>query len=397
MNDLRLSYQEKYYPKAQIHKRILQTKDFFKEEEKSQESGNSQSTCSDEECENERVKRMFTLNNAKKDLAHIILTQYGCRLYQKRIMSDPIFCNNFLYPTLVPYMLTLINNQFGNYLYQLFIDLLNPINFQHFLSFIDVNFMNIAYAIHGTRVIQKLIEKMNYLDENSQRIFELMARNIHGNVKKMAIDQHANHVLQKFISFSRHFPNDFLYEEISQNFMIIAKTKHGCCVIQKCLVYGTTEQKANLTAIILHNLFELMSEQFGNYVVQGLIVTSEDWVVSSVFRLISNDIIPLCKAKYTSNAIEKFFEIKNIKLLNEFANCMLQFKSNIYELICNEFGNYIIQKILFSTTDEALKFKILSVINKHIDTIAKIPYGKSFLVKIKKKTPSFSIYMDHLL
>ena len=176
MNDLRLSYQEKHYPKTQIRKKILQNKNLIKEEEKSQENGSSQSTSSDEECE---IKKMLTSNCAKKDLAHVILTQYGCRLYQKRILSDPAFCNNFLYPTLSPYMLTLINNQFGNYLYQLFIDLLNPINFQHFLGFIDVNFKSIAYAVHGTRVIQKLIEKMNYLDENSQRIFEIMARNIH--------------------------------------------------------------------------------------------------------------------------------------------------------------------------------------------------------------------------
>ena len=84
-------------------------------------------------------------------------TQSGCRNIQNKIIIDAHFANYTLYPGLRPKMLLLINDQFGNYLYQQFMDVLNETNLKDLICFISLHFSQISYSPHGTRVIQKLI------------------------------------------------------------------------------------------------------------------------------------------------------------------------------------------------------------------------------------------------
>ena len=66
---------------------------------------------------------------------------------------------------------------------------------------------------------------------------------------------------------------------------------------------------------------------------------------------------------------------------------MLCYDSKTLELICNQYGNYIIQKILDSVTDQELIVKILSVIENNLIKIRKTYYGKKFLANMSKKYP----------
>ena len=191
----------------------------------------------------------------------------NCHYLQMKILSNINYSNEILFPFLYPNILTLINDKYGNYLYQSFIEVLNPKNLLKFLLILKNNFLEISHSQNGTRVIQKLIEKSVSIKQGNNNIIQnYLIDMLKGNVYKLSNDENANHIIQKFI-VNIHSPyNNFIYEELYQNFMFIAITKYGCCVIQKCLINGNKEQKEKLIYFVLQNTFTLIRNQFGNYV-----------------------------------------------------------------------------------------------------------------------------------
>ena len=182
------------------------------------------------------------------------------------------------------------------------------------------------------------------------------------------------------------FPfNDFVYEEIYNNFVKIAVTKYGCCVVQKCLMNGNHNQQQRIIVLILQNTFYLISNQFGNYVYQCLIFLNDDRIIMEIYKIIYAKIILLCKEKYSSNVIEKIFEIRNKSLINDIAANICQNEYNIMELVTDQYGNYIIQKIINSVTNPQIISKIINVISNNSQIIYKISYGKKLILKLSKK------------
>ena len=313
-------------------------------------------------------------------------TQSGCRCIQNKIMSDPSFANSTLYPCLRPKMLHLINDKFGNYLYQQFLDVLETPNLEDLICFISDHFNSIAYSPHGTRVVQKLIEHFSQTRPSEAKlIYEKMKINLQGKICEIANDENANHIIQKFILLIKFPFNDFVYEEIYNNFVKIAITKYGCCVVQKCLMNGNQNQQQKIIFLILQNTFFLISNQFGNYVYQCLIFLNDDRIIMEIYKIIYAKIILLCKEKYSSNVIEKIFEIRNKSLINDIAANICQNEYNILELITDQYGNYIIQKIINSVTNPQIIAKIINVISHNSQMISKISFGKKLILKLSKK------------
>lgn len=331
--------------------------------------------------------------NHVESIVTLIKSKKGCKFYQKKILNDSNHANNFLYPSLKPFMLKLINHKYGNFLYQQFTEILVWEYLDHLLEFISLHFKEISCSKYGTNVIQKLIENIQFEKPYESFIYDKLFEMIRGNVQEISLNENANHIIQKFIMLIKSPRNDFVFQEIYHSFLSIATTKSGCCVIKKAILFGNSLQKQMINNLILQNIFYLISCKYGNYVVQCIILTSEEYVVSTMYTIISKEIISLCKSKFSSNVIEKFFEIKNKSLINKIANCMLQDESKIIELLLNPFGNYIIQKILLSINDKFLINKIVSVLYKNIETIKELSFGRR-IFKFIQNFPNFIYLVD---
>ena len=270
----------------------------------------------------------------------------NCHYLQMKISSNPVYANDVLFPFLFSNIVSLINDQFGNFIYQGFIDILNSQNLINLLYIIKNNFFEISKSQNGTRVIQKLLEKSTLIKQgNNTLIQKSFIEILKGKVCECSNDEHANHIIQKFI-LNIPFPyNNFIYEELYQNFMNVVITKYGCCVIQKCILNGTKEQKDKLIYLVLQNTFHLIRNQFGNYVYQCVLFLRNERVNLKIIEIIYEKIIPLCKEKYSSNVIEKIFEINNPNVVNQLIDYMTQSENKVMELLTNKYGNYIIQKI----------------------------------------------------
>ena len=306
---------------------------------------------------------------------------------QMKILHNPIYANEILYPYLYPYMITLLNDQFGNYIYQSFIEILNTKNLYNFLYVLKNNFNEISCSKNGTRVIQKLIEKSTNIKQGYNIIQKSLIEMLKGKIFELSNDENANHIIQKFIINIQYPYNNFIYEELYENFIYIAITKYGCCVIQKCLINGNKEQKKKIVCLILENTFSLITNQFGNYVYQCIILLKDEKINYKIFEIIYNKIIPLCKEKYSSNVIEKILDINNPILVNQLIKHITKNDNKIIELLTNKYGNYIIQKILNISTEKNLIYRILNIIAKNIIIINNVPFGKQLINKLIDKYP----------
>ena len=306
---------------------------------------------------------------------------------QMKILHNPIYANEILYPYLYPYMITLLNDQFGNYIYQSFIEILNTKNLYNFLYVLKNNFKEISCSKNGTRVIQKLIEKSTNIKQGNNIIQKSLIEMLKGKIFELSNDENANHIIQKFIINIQYPYNNFIYEELYENFIYIAITKYGCCVIQKCLINGNKEQKEKIVCLILQNTFSLITNQFGNYVYQCIILLKDEKINYKIFEIIYNKIIPLCKEKYSSNVIEKILDINNPILVNQLIKHITKNDNKIIELLTNKYGNYIIQKILNISNEKNLIYRILNIIAKNIIIINNVPFGKQLINKLIDKYP----------
>ena len=299
-----------------------------------------------------------------------------------RIVSNANYANEVLFPFLFPNMIRLINDQYGNYIYQGFIEVFNSKNLINFLVVIENNFNEISHSQNGTRV-----NTFNLIrDQFGNYVYQCVLM-LKGKVCQLSNDENANHIIQKFI-VNIQFPyNNFIYEELYQNFMHIAITKYGCCVVQKCLINANKEQKEKIIYLVLQNTFNLIRDQFGNYVYQCVLILKDEKINYKIIEIIYDKIIPLCKEKYSSNVIEKIFEINNIVIVNQLIDYITKTDNKILELITNKYGNYIIQKILSICTDKNLFFRILNTISENITLINNVSFGKKLISKLIEKYP----------
>lgn len=310
-------------------------------------------------------------------------------------MNEPKFANDYLYPILTDQMLKLVNDKIGHYLYQQFLEVLTDENFIHFIKFVDLNFMSISFSENGSKVIQKLIENMDMNDKRGTMIYDILFKQIKGNVFKMSIDENCTHIIQKIIKFIEYPYNNFVFDEIYQFFLPISTTKFGCCVIQKALLHSKGDQQIKIINLTLQNTYLLILNQFGNYICQCLINLNNEQINLAICSLLSKDLFLLCKEKYSSNVIEKLFDIQSEAIIERLAKSLLQNDVKIIELICNQYGNYIIQKLLNSTSNKRVINKLLIIISLNVEKILKKSYGKKLFFKLINIYPILKEYVTN--
>lgn len=309
-----------------------------------------------------------------------------CQFCRALAQRDAYFVNKTLYPFIKNSMLTLIKTEPGYELCQILIKSLDDSNFLDFISFINANFLEISFSEYGTKVIQRLV-KNKFDEERKKEVFWVFSKIIRENFVKISTNECATYIIQKMISSENTLYNGYIYEEIKKNFLPIAKSKLGCYIIQKILYYGPPEQRESFIKIVLKNTFMLICDHYGNYVIQSVILFNDEKINNDVYKVISRHIIYLCKNQFSSIVIEKLLELKPKKIWKKLVNKILQKDKDIFELICNKYGNFIIQKILTSFNNSRLLKRVLSVIEKNMEKLEKSSFGKKVIANLRNNYP----------
>lgn len=158
---------------------------------------------------------------------------------------------------------------------------------------------------------------------------------------------------------------------------------------EKCVEAGNTEQKEKLFNLANENC----SDQFGNYVIQYVVGVNVEIINKFIVTIIMKNLVPLCKEKYASNVIEKFIFNKS-SYSKAVIDAIISDKGILHDLIVDNYGNDIIQRILTIIVGDA-RMKAITMIVQWYDEIKVLPFGPRLIAKLSEKYGEFNMLVGN--
>jgi hypothetical protein len=99
---------------------------------------------------------------------------------------------------------------------------------------------------------------------------EYFVREIEPDCLALVLDANGNHVIQRCLQKFRAPHTDPIHEVVLSNCLNVARHRHGCCVLQRCIDYTMPERRQALAMAVAEHGLGLSQNAYGNYVVQVL-------------------------------------------------------------------------------------------------------------------------------
>ena len=306
----------------------------------------------------------------------------GASRYLQNLLNDypPEEICSF-YAPLCKNILKLINDPFANYLIQKIISYLSQEQLHNLLVIISGQFYEISCNPHGTRVLQKLIELIK--TSELRTFFYELVRPI---VCQLLKDLNGTYIVQKFVKYNLYDYGIKINQIIIDNSVELCTFRHGCCVIQKYLETRDQNMLPQLIYKLLDGFNSLIIDQFGNYVIKTILFIGNPEYNNRIGEYISMNIVFYSKHKYSSNVVEKCFDFCQGFYLNKLI-FIVQQENNLKELILDEHGNYVVQKVL-SISNMKKKKEMLSVIKSLFPVLRQTHFGERIIHRISMTYPN---------
>jgi len=340
-----------------------------------------------------------SIDEVKGRIYTLARTQAGCRILQKLLEKSPESFR-LIFSELQEHFGTLVSDPFGHHLCLRLIDYIEEHEMREIvLTKLKEDLVAVSLSVHGTRVIQKLLEMMQTPLE-LQIVQDAMSM----YVITLAKDVYGMHVILRCLhripppseDKTESGPsNQFIFEEITKNIVCVATHKHGCCVVQWCIDYATPKQRRKLVEVVVENSLELAQDAFGNYVVQQIMDVSK-WKSNEdakarrkVMQALLGNIPKLAVQKFSSIVVEKCLQEADedirLAMVEELVDPM-----RLPRLLQDPFANYVIQKVLSVSRSDEFQRLILRI-RPHLDVLSHTPFGKRIQLQMFRKFPILSI------
>ena len=337
---------------------------------------------------NKKIKRIDPntyLNESLEYLSYNILPlardQAGCRFLQEKLEKEPIKATNLFFDAILPHLLSLVKEPFANYLIQKLCNNLNQEQIMKILEKISPTILDIGSNNHGTRVIQHLI---NFL--STKELLDFFLKSIEPYVIPLLKELNGTHIIQQLLIKHPECSN-VINKIIVDNCASLASHSHGCCVLQKFLNGKDKNLKENLIKNLINNCLVLIIDQYGNYVIQSILLLNENKSSSEIAMKIYDNVAYYSKHRYSSNVVEKCFDFCGKNERKKLAE-KLSPPDILSDLIMDEHGNYVIQKAL-SCSEAKEQEMILRNIIPLIPKIKNVSFGEKLLSRLMATYPSF--------
>ncbi|CCK70097.1 Puf4p KNAG_0D03510 [Huiozyma naganishii CBS 8797] len=271
--------------------------------------------------------------------------QHGCRFLQKQLDIMGKEAADVIFEETKEHTVELMTDSFGNYLVQKLIERVTIEQRTELSMIASPHFVSIAKNPHGTRALQKLIECVSSPEEA-----QIIISTLKDCVVVLSKDLNGNHVIQKCLERLQPPDFQFIFDATCKECSSIATHRHGCCVLQRCLDFGTKAQFQSLCNVLLSNIDKLTLDPFGNYVVQYIVTKETERKDYDYTFKIANSLKAkmgeLSVHKFGSNVIEKLLRTPVVceALIQELLN---DDSGKEIELLLNDsYGNYVLQTTL---------------------------------------------------
>lgn len=174
--------------------------------------------------------------------------------------------------------------------------------------------------------------------------------------------------------------------DVTGRVVTLARTQNGSRQVQNAIAQGTNKAREQIFEEILPSLVSLMTDVFGNYVIQVLVDHASDEQLSIIVTALNGQIIHLSEDLKSNYVIQKIIEnaakvaaktdqgeLKD-RLLTFMNHTVLEIFNKLVELSCHQSGNRIIQSVLKFFPD-AIKESILVGLMNSFNVLVKNSYG----------------------
>ena len=290
----------------------------------------------------------YIYNIIKGKIVSIIKNHKGSKIFQKYLKSthsDEIL--HLIFVELYPNLEELIIDPYANYFCKKFFTYLNQKDRIEFLKSIEKPLIELSSDSIGTYPILSIIEHLNTKNEKN-----IIISGIKEGFTKLIYDTFGCHVLEKLLTcFEDEYVN-FIYTYIFENFLNLTNNSNGIYIIKKILTFT---QKSNfhekLKTIVKKNALFLIKQSYGNFVIQVIIESWEDY--KEITDLFKGHFFDLSLEKYASNVIERCIE-KDKEILENYINEIIESKC-ISDVMKSNYGNYVVQKVIKLASGESKK------------------------------------------
>ena len=280
---------------------------------------------------------------------------------------------------------------------------------------VELNNINLARGIYYNQTPNNSIYyNKNYLKNNSrynkfQQDYS-QSQNLQDYINKTRTFNNMNNInfneLSLNINNNRNIYNNFnktnsnyfhnirtkLREESSKNYFenlkIMIKEPKGSKFIQKKIEEKSPEFLFKLYEQIKNNLFDIMTNQYGNYVIQKFVENCDKKIISNMIKTLSLNgntkiLYELSINNYGTRPFQKMIENLSNNMTQQDINILLNFtKGNVLNLIKDINGNRIIQCIIQNIKNKELISPIYKEMNENLIEILKIKSGCCVFSKI---------------
>ncbi|XP_044506257.1 pumilio homolog 12-like isoform X2 [Mangifera indica] len=157
-------------------------------------------------------------------------------------------------------------------------------------------------------------------------------------------------------------------DEVTGKIYFMAKDQHGCRFLQRKISEGTSEDTEKIFLEIIDHVVELMTDPFGNYLVQKMLeVCNEDQRMQILLAITrkAGDLVRISCDMHGTRAVQKVIE--TLKSPEQFSLVVFSLKPGIVTLIKNMNGNHVAQRCLLYLQSEHSKFLIEAATNNCVE------------------------------
>uniref|UniRef100_A0A914IFU2 PUM-HD domain-containing protein n=1 Tax=Globodera rostochiensis TaxID=31243 RepID=A0A914IFU2_GLORO len=208
----------------------------------------------------------------------LALQMYGCHVIQAALKSVDKASQIEIIEELTPRscVFRCIKDQYGAYVMNTIFELIEPQRLQFvvdaILSSPSDSVASLSLHIYGNWVIRSVLKHCT--EQQKRPVLEQLL----DNLLSLVTDKHGNYVIQHLVEHGRPEDRERIVRSLQGDIMKNTYLHSFCSIIEKCLIFGTTEQKNALIDQVCADdgtgktpLLQMMQRPFGKDVVQKML------------------------------------------------------------------------------------------------------------------------------
>ncbi|EAW08696.1 mRNA-binding protein PUF3 [Aspergillus clavatus NRRL 1] len=329
---------------------------------------------------NSKGNKRYELKDIYNHIVEFSGDQHGSRFIQQKLETANSDEKEQVFREIQPNCLQLMTDVFGNYVVQKLFEHGNQSQKKILANQMKGHVLALSTQMYGCRVVQKALEHI-LTDQQASMVKEL-----ENHVLKCVRDQNGNHVIQKAIERVPSQYVQFIINAFKGQVNRLAAHPYGCRVIQRMLEHCEEEDRESILAELHACTTHLIPDQFGNYVIQHVIENGEEKDRSRMITIVLSQLLVYSKHKFASNVVEKSIEFgeesQRRQIISTLTSPNDRGESPLLGLMRDQYGNYVIQKVLGQLKGEERE-GLIEQIRPLLSQLKKFSYGKQ-IVAIEK-------------